>query len=289
MSVYVIALDRVPASSLGCYGSWQHATPQLDAQAARSLVCDGYYDFWPTSLEVVESAELHLLMFTPEDILDEVTEEDWLAGAAAWLGAAQEQVEDVPDLMEAFLLQPGVLADVDLTLRLALHATALRVLDRLFGELRDELQPHLQPGDAVIVVGRQGEPLVEREAGLEEQPQVCPELQHQPLLIECVTASFRPERLGDPVGRQDLENLLTALIANCDSLFTWQQHVAQRAVAIHATATHRVLRSRQWLCVLPHDDDLMPALYHQPEDQWALMNVAAQYPHVVDALRQVPR
>lgn len=286
MSLYMIVLDRVPASSLGCYGSWQQATPALDAQAARSLVCDGYFDFEQTPLQLAESDATHIFSFPPEELLDEVTEEDWLIGAGSWLGEAQADVADVPDLLEAFLLEPLVLDEVDLTLRLALHATTVRALDRLAGELREELQPHLRSDDMIIVLGRRGEPAIEREAGLEVQPQVRPELQHLPLMMEMCDPAFRPERLQTALGRADVQQLLQVASRGLRELHEWRHGVATRRLTIHSGESHHILRTAEWLCVLPHDHDALPALYHQPEDPWALLNVARQYPHVVDDFRQ---
>lgn len=284
MTVFIIQLDRIPASSLGCYGSWQHATPALDALAARSLVFERLFDFSEEFAEILPSCNEVLFTFLPDELLDEITAEDWEQASHAWLGdAGHEMSEDVPDLLDAFFLQPDLMSDIDLMLRLALHATSLRALDRLVGELLDDIHQQAQADDVILVVGRRGEPLIEREAGLEEQPFVRPEIHHLPLLIEWI-GHPRPGRISSPLVIDDVQRLREALRSGVSGLGDWTHAVRSRPRISEASPARSIIQTHEWLCVLPRDEDHPPALYHLPEDQWALLNVAPQYPHVVEEL-----
>ena len=285
MTAFIIQIDRIPASSLGCYGSWQHATPALDALAARSLVFERLFDFSETVAEIEPAERDVLFTFLPDELLDEITAEDWEIASHAWLGeAGREMSEDIPDFLEAFFHQPEMLQDFDLMLRLALHATSLRALDRLVGELLEDIRQRAQSDDVIMLIGRRGEPLVEREAGLEEQPFVRPEIHHLPLFIDRI-GTVQPRRISNPLTIADVQQLLAALSNSSNGLNDWLSDVCSRAMTSESSSARSIVQTDEWLCVLPCDEDQPPALYHLPEDQWALLNVAQQYPHVIENFR----
>lgn len=297
---FLIALERLPASSLGCYGSWQFSTPFVDELAAHSLLVECLLDVAEAPLKLAweawqqsvacSASPPEFIHFDPAELLQEVVAEDWQAEAATWLSAADAaaiEFEDTLDLLEAFLWDAESSASLPLSLRLALHGVLIRSQDRLALNLRAELTPELQTGDQLLWLGLSGEPLVEREAAEVLQPAIRPELQHLPLLIETI-GQDRGQRLSAPISPDDVSHLVQQLLAG-GSLRDWQQAVSSRPQLVLQNSELSVVQTRDWCLVQPVGHSVGASehpcgLYRLPEDPWCLLNVATQYPQIVEQL-----
>ncbi|MEZ5939919.1 MAG: hypothetical protein R3C18_00920 [Planctomycetaceae bacterium] len=279
MTIYLIAIDRLPALSLGCYGCWQHATPNLDAQATRSLACDNFI-VWAESVHLAAGSEVHQFEITAEHAAEFSGDSD-----DSWVEEVAEAGLDPVELLNEFLLNPAGLDAWDpaspLALRLSLHEYLVEGIDRAFGELRDELQDQLRPGDVVVVYGRTGELSVDRSLSSGEQRLVHPETQHLPLMIELVGTQESHGRLHEPLGVGDLQDLLNSMSEDSNALAQWKQRVGERQQLILKQDGICMIRTTEWLCVVGDDEEFEPQLFHLPEDPWGLLNVAPQYPHIV--------
>ncbi|MCA9031973.1 MAG: hypothetical protein KDA66_14255 [Planctomycetaceae bacterium] len=281
MTIYLIAIDRLPALSLGCYGCWQHATPNLDAQATRSLVCDNFI-VWAESDCLAVDQSVHHFEITAEHAAERS------GGADSLLDEIAEAGFDHFELLNEFLLDPAGLDKwnpaIPLALRLSLHECLVEGTDRAFGELREELQGQLREGDVVVVYGRTGELSIDRSLSSGAQSLVHPETQHLPLMIEFVGAQEVHGRLHEPLGVNDFHDLLKSMSEDSNAMAQWKQRVEEREQLILLQDGIYMIRTTEWLCIAGDNEEFQPQLFHLPEDPWGLLNVAPQYPHVVQEL-----
>lgn len=88
MNVVVIVVDTLRADKLGCYGSWQELTPNIDAFAKDAVVFENAYSHAPWTLPSVAS------LYTSRLPVQH--------GAGGRFGKFKKLGEDVPTVAEAF-------------------------------------------------------------------------------------------------------------------------------------------------------------------------------------------
>ena len=300
MSKRIVAflIDRLPATSLGCYGSWQNPTPHVDAFASRSLACSNFYRF-DNSQPVIPASHCEVIHVTPDDVSHSVDEELLTAAWATWVGIRPEgmELDALADLWQLYTSQPRTLTEHPVPERLAIHAAWVRAADQWIGEQLALIEPTLQPGDLLLVTASAGEALAFRELGVDLQHPLQPATQHLPLIIATPGLSQRPQRLLAPGGPEDLHALIHRLLDGPDPsdvvLDDWRRELETRQ-SLHANCeTHSVHMTAAWACLHPLDENGISSdsdvLFHRPEDPWGLMNVANQYPHIVEQFRQKSR
>ncbi|MCA8990626.1 MAG: hypothetical protein KDA88_01540 [Planctomycetaceae bacterium] len=282
MGSAIIILERLPALSLGCYGNWQNVTPNLDAQASRSLVCDHFIatdTCYPIVCDFLISEFISI-----KQVEKYVATEDWIVGATPWLDESIDDIEKPLDLVRKFAAYPERINDfeIPLALRFAIHGAIVHCMDRLFGDAREDVREGYDLAydgavDTVVVYSCTGEPLIKRSG---EHRFFCPETQHLPLMIERIGVSDSSERLNSPFGVNDFRELLRDVA----SLDRWKQQMEARGKFVAQLENGQMIRTTEWLCIVGDDEEFQPQLFHLPEDPWGLLNVAPQYPHVVQEL-----
>ncbi len=297
MSKRIVAflIDRLPATSLGCYGSWQNPTPHFDALASRSLVCSNFFHF-DSSQQVLPASDCEVTRATPENVSHSVDEELLTAAWATWVGIQPEgmELDALADLWHLYTSRPQSLAEHPVPERLALHAAWVRAADQWIGKQLAQIEPTLHPGDLLLVSASRGETLAVRDLGVDVERPLQPATQHLPLIMATPGLSPRPQRLLAPVGPEDLHTLIHRILATPDPtdvvLDDWRRELETRQSLRAACESHRVRMNLEWTCFhSPEEHETATsgdALFHRPEDPWGLMNVANQYPHIVEQFRQ---
>ncbi|MCA9081990.1 MAG: hypothetical protein KDA58_15620, partial [Planctomycetaceae bacterium] len=274
MSVTVLRMDRVPASSLGCYGGWQFATPAIDTLAANGIVCNHLYCFDRLLDVAAIVANARIVPVTVSAELESLG--PLLDSCQRWHPSTLSEYDDeqLEDLWGDFVEAPEKLADLPLSLRLGLHAYWVEEIDRNLVDLFDTLE-----SENWVLLSGSGEPLVERELGLDARRPLRPAMQHLPLLFGGDGLTEIPARITAPLAVDDLPAVLAALDADGtaadDSVRAWRTGIHCREEFTYQTSDAVMSVTPQWWCHVPGGDadtaDVdKVALFHRPDDPWGL-------------------
>jgi hypothetical protein len=334
MQVLIVNFERLPACALGCYGELNYQTPNFDALAQSSLVCDQYF-----SSSESPTLTQQLQDFSCRTILLPVPSAEVDSHAAArrpGLDIAQEAVpefltrhlQDI-DSADVVCIEIPVIEPDRAALLAAANAwlqTDLQDFYALLGESESPDRFHKAGALALLPESQQGLVLATAEAlecdallaqvlnvldncclaecllivtsangdlrrGPPGQPDWIRALSdpavHLPLLVQCVEHPAR--RTPALLTQADL----IALIANwrnggrsLEELFPRREQPAIR----YSCETAHAWRSRDWLLIqqsiIEGSDSPEVRLFRKPEDVWETLDVAAQYPDLVEEFQK---
>ena len=305
MQTVLVCYEDLAASEVGCYGSALAVTPHFDELAANSVVWDHCYvrDLRDPShfLRECIKAESHAIVLgnhhnLPGDVGSRGDATDHAVFDAAKVITALEQaarsnaqtalvIVSASTVSTQHLIAVGssALSQVDwsrldqkiwtdaeftnqfqghLTSQQELHDIYRRAMvhqyDCILGELRSRLQPERWIVTAMAGVAN---------APIDWIDSLSPKRTHVPLL-ECET-----RRRSHTARRQDL--------MTTSAIFTSGVREPRPHVRLES-AEAIAIRTREWIFVDGRDSNSEPALFQQPDDRWQVLNVAAQFPDVVD-------
>jgi hypothetical protein len=276
----IIEFDRLPASSLGCYGSFTVPTSNWDLLAAQGVVFDHCY----LVPEATDSERMIPLRLSSEQELvssfKQLRRRLKTAEAGPVWCAVDSEVGSVENAASA-----GSLLDV--------HFETVIQGDLLLGNIA-EILADIDPGIGLVVTARGGDARALRTRHPDWLASICEERVHVPLLVvlDGIPASRSPRLLDRSLRQRFLDEVFSISSEELNTVLTsWRSPGAEDYLLLKSELAEAI-RTNDWYLVR----ELPPAgagtepelrLFAKPEDRWEQLDVAAQYPAVVDSLLEM--
>ncbi|SFH87938.1 alkaline phosphatase family protein [Planctomicrobium piriforme] len=294
MPIVFIQTSELSACALGCYGEQRTATPSFDALAAQSLVCNHFY---ATAWEIGQSSADQVIVINLG--IPELDRESLQTAAESWLGEVADQCPGLegspphpqplsPEYRgEGSSEEQQFVEQLPVEFRHLIVAAARAIaLDDALASTLDEIE--LDPdSDVVIVAGVSG------DAGRvpDERPDwlaaVSEPVVHLPLLIHIV-GQEQHVRIDELVGVDDLQRLIEMLKNEGPAAVeAWRDSLVHNELRLDSPLS-KAVRTQKWLLVeKKNDPDEASAmrevrLFRKPEDVWEMLDVASQFPELID-------
>ncbi len=322
MQTCIVSFEKLPACVLSCYGSLQNQTPHFDAIAAVGKTYDLFFvsntqqrlqtlvaltskattllinaelfDFNPSVHQIVDP---RLLQLTREEI------EGHLANCSTpqfWIHVSQEACdpEDVMNALQAWELEIETLptgktveeTGLSLIEQGISNEQACRVVvsaltiakDRLVGEIWEAWNARCQPNDQFIVSANHGDQRVALAGNPSWVSTLSDPLAHLPLIVH-QTGKAHPVR--------DQTLLTSQQFFDFASFDASSKGKSNRQIRYESpqSIAHRTF---DWLLIEKRlDENRLPteglfALHRKPEDIWEILNVADQFPDLIQVFQE---
>lgn len=273
----VLAFERLPAGSLGCYGSFAVATPSFDLLAAQGLTFDNtYVDEHGLNWPLDDSHTLHL----------NCTDEQSIDGSARDFRQRLRQQERIVWCRVDSRTDRDAWSSDPLSAHFEYVARADQLVQRLL-----EIIVAADDSRDIVVTANKGDPAAIRRERPAWVQSLCEEVTHIPLAIALHDGPVgRCPELAGPV---QLAELLQCLAMSGDAEATvteWRERLANNDTIKLGSTQASAVRTPDWFSIRPVNSSENPSasssvqLFHQPADRWLLLDQARQYPEVVDRL-----
>lgn len=298
MSLVIIQFDRLPASSLGCYGSFACDTPAFDLLAAQGITFDGCF---------VSDPDLNVRSCMPADRpLLELELDAGSPGAAeasaAIVGNTIDRIGDAPIWCNVSLADFGEFENSDfgsgpeIDERLERHFESVTLAEEFLMQAIQFIAGYDET-IGVIVTASRGDRLAARTVRPEGVLPIGEEVAHIPLIVALSDGPIG--RRDDLLGTIEIGSLLSGLAhvpndSKSAYLENWLSTVEGRDVITYGATPWQAVRTNEWLAVrridgahLASDDpveDWGIQLFAKPDDRWEVLDLSRQYPAVVEDL-----
>ncbi|WP_437193611.1 hypothetical protein [Planctomicrobium sp. SH527] len=287
MAIHFICIAGLPAVSLGCYGEVRIPTPNFDALADISIVCNSFFSAPGHSTRVIEQSDVQKKIYQWQPAtLDVAT---LFKAAGCWLNETETSAIFTPEADDDTSVS-GVLRRLNEVCpgeraQLVQATATILGFDSALGEFVDGLE--FEDDDLLIVLGTSGDSRrlpQNRPDWLAEAS--CTSI-HLPLLI-CSPIAGTHYHIENRIGVEDLAVLIESLSEEgISGIEMWQDDLDEEPIVVQ-TESSLATRSEAWLIVerIAGRDELNTeanvALFKKPEDLWEMQDVASQYPDLID-------
>lgn len=252
MKLLVILFDELSTSSLGCYGS-RERTPCIDSLAAVG-------DLFTMCFAAGSAPDPAMLVQSSSSIsvnhADDLDHPDFI-----------EKIRD--DNAETFFIRVNA-------------QLAKEHVDQVVGKLLDHLKQELSTLPAVLLTAQEG--VVEESEVIANRSPVGESAVHVPLIVAWPGQTLSRRR-DDLITTADFKGFIHILKSSIEEYSAWRDSLDRQQIEYRsgdAVAT----RTRDWLLIQTNDEsDLAESsiqLFRKPEDIWEVLDVADQYPQVVE-------
>ncbi len=252
MKLLVILFDELSASSLGCYGGRQQ-TPRIDSLAAVS--------------------DVFTMCFAEESAPDPAM----LVQSSSSVAVDHVDHLDHPEIIEE------IRDDNAETLFVRVSAQVPReYVDQVIGKLFDLMANDLCIRPTILLTARKG--FVEDSEKIASQSPVGEAAAHTPLIVAW-PGQTHSRRRDDFITTTDLRGFIHTLYSSTEEYSAWRDSLDRQQIE-YRSDTAIATRTRDWLLIQTNDKgDLAEKsiqLYRKPEDIWEILDVADQYPQIVE-------
>ncbi|HWL08072.1 MAG TPA: hypothetical protein VNQ76_06705 [Planctomicrobium sp.] len=295
MSVHLLAIDSLPACSLGCYGEHRIPTPHFDKLASQSVVCHLYLKNADLLASLPPLSSTLQTSHWQEPLLETATlfaaAEYWLNEEEMALIFSDEEEDDDDDDDRTPAGSRERLADRLRAEQVQLvEASAIAIAhDTALGEWLSGMP--FQEGDVLVIVGTTGDLRRLPEQRPEWQASLSEPMIHLPLLIQVIGRNHH-HRVHELVETADLVRLISQLTEQGSKAIDQWSCDLQTQEIYWKTSTLSAIRTWDWLLIKYHDandneeerDGPQVVLFRKPEDHWEMLDVATQHPDLVESL-----
>jgi len=252
MKLLVILFDELSASSLGCYGS-RERTPRIDSLAAVG-------DLFTMCFADGSSPDPAMLVQSSSSVsvnrADDLDHSDFI-----------EKICE--DNAETFFIRVSA-------------QLAQEHVDQVVGKLLDLMTKDLSTLPTILFTARKGS--IGGSEKVANQSPVGESAAHVPMIVAW-PGQTHSRRRDDLITTADFKGFIHTLSSSIEEYSAWRDSFNRQQIEYRsgdAVAT----RTRDWLLIQKNveGDDVESSiqLYRKPEDIWEILDVANQYPQVVE-------
>lgn len=248
MSCLSLVFDQLPTSCLSCYGS-HLVTPRIDTLAAVSDIFTMCYA--------------------------DASTEPWTSTIKAQKTISISEYEQINDFWRNFTFD-----STSLVIRFKFPTSSLQA-DHLVGGLLEIFPLNSPNRPAIVFTSLQGEPGNDGWAGA-----VGEQAAHVPLMVS-LPGQQECRRRDELLTTTALPQLLTSLSSSEETYRMWRDELHNSQVT-YGTDHWRAVRTHGWLLIQSKnspDDEFSEKLFRKPDDLWEILDVANQYPSIVEDYR----
>ncbi len=256
MKLLVILFEELSASALGCYGG-RRQTPRIDSLAA--------------------AGDVFTMCFAEESSPDPAT----LVQSSSSVSVNHIDDLDHPDFSSNFLNDNAE----TFFIRVGAQLSGEHV-DQVVGKLLDLITNDRSILPTILFTARRG--LIQDSEKVASRSPVGESAAHIPLIVASPEQT-QSRRRNELITTTNLRELVPALYSSFEEYSAWRDSLHRQQIEYrsdNAVAT----RTRDWLLIQTDaegdDAENCIQLYRKPEDIWEVLEVADQYPQVVEHFQE---